>query len=90
MSSDLIWKPLLLSIKNGRSYRNISKNILHDRFRNRLTKNDAIDICESLIKHNMNIDKVLHDLKNNHRININRIKHILHKESHKDISDKYF
>lgn len=85
-----ITKHMLLSIKNGRSYRNISKNILYDRFRNRLTKNDVIDICESLIKHNMNIDKVLHDLKNNHRINISRIKHILHKESHKDISDKYF
>lgn len=85
-----ITKHMLLSIKNGRSYRNISKNILHDRFRNRLTKNDAIDICESLIKHNMDIDKVLNDLKNNPRINISRIKHILHKESHKDISDKYF
>lgn len=85
-----ITKHLLSLIKGGRSYENITKIILCDRFRNRLTTEDVIDICESLLKHNMNIYDVLHDLKDNPRINLSRIRHILHKESHSDISDKYF
>lgn len=85
-----ITKHLLSLIKGGRSYENITKSILCNRFRTRLTTEDVIDICESLLKHNMNIDDVLHDLKDNPRINLSRIRHILHKESHSDISDKYF
>lgn len=81
----------ILSIKTKQSYKYISDKFFDDKlFRQRLLPEDAESIAFYLKKFNGDKHAVLKELSDNPRVNIYRIKHILDKESHVDISDKYF
>lgn len=86
-----ITKSIIISIKLKHTWKSISDEYFDDdRFRQRLTDDDAEKISQCLLKYKGDISKVLIELSDNPRINESRIMHILDKEAHVDISDKYF
>ena len=84
-------KRIIDSIKNKNTYVNISDRYFNKtKFRNRLLPDDAEQISRYLKKFNGDIQKVYEIMSDNPRITMSRIKHVLDKESHVSISDKYF
>lgn len=78
------------NLKNKYIYSDIGDRIFNNIFRNRLLDIDVEQICESLLRNNRNIDKVLDELSDNPRVNRYRVLHILNGEAHQDIYNKYF
>ena len=78
-------------IKNKSNYQKISDKFFDvSLFRQRLLPEDAEEISRYIKIFKGDKQKVLDKLSDNPRVNMSRINHILKKESHVEISDRFF
>ena len=88
---DGIPKSFIRTLISKRKYARISdKYFSRETYRIRLLDSDVEQICQELVNCGMNVEEVYNKLKHNNRINLQRIKDIKNKESHTDVSSKYF